>query len=311
MPESHTMSKLPRTCPQCRTPLGPNCPQRNGQVRCPECSAVIAPLHDELDVMIQAVPTRAGAVRSGTSARRDEEDPDRFTHKGNRHLVWLVCAGLGLGFLGLACLFLIGGGIGLWLTVRQAATVDDVPAEVAIKPETVAVPVAVVPVVNADPGFVPNKPPPQQPLPPKEAIKPAAQGDGPAVGTLPLDELKAASVYVKATTATVGASGSGFVVRSQGDTVWVVTNHHVIAPSVEHATTDAQPPAQGPQMPFDPFPQPFGPQLPPFGPQLPPFGRPHHAALAVWPSLDSAADVVRANHSGGRRSFGGPAQRHA
>ena len=45
-------------------------------------------------------------------------------------------------------------------------------------------------------------------------------------------DLKAAIVYIKVKPAhtTKWATGSGFVFRTHGDTAYIVTNHHVIAP---------------------------------------------------------------------------------
>jgi S1-C subfamily serine protease len=96
------------------------------------------------------------------------------------------------------------------------------------------------------------------------------------LGTLPLDELKAASIYVKVKAGNIGASGSGFVVRAQGDAVYVVTNHHVIDPHAEPDDTAGQ--QNPPQNPFpglptrpgNPFPNMPGPRFPrpprfPFG----------------------------------------------
>jgi HEAT repeat protein len=230
------MSKLPRACPKCRTPLAPSPAQQNGKIRCPECGAVIASVRDDdADVLLQAKPSNARpALRAVTKARRQDDAPDRFARKGNGSLVGLICVVLGVGFLGLICLILIGGGIGLWLTLRSAKTTT----VAVVEADDAAIPI-VAPVANPDGGLALGNPPPvqpQQPLPPpKEPIKPVAQGDGrgAATGELPLDELKAATVYIKATTATMGATGSGFVLRAQGDTVWVVTNHHVVTPPPE------------------------------------------------------------------------------
>jgi S1-C subfamily serine protease/HEAT repeat protein len=102
------------------------------------------------------------------------------------------------------------------------------------------------------PEAVPVVPRDPQP-PPRDPIQPGAPEPGTPAGkgTLPLKELKAASVYVKRQTAGMASSGSGFVTYAQGDTVYVVTNHHVVSPRQENA----QPPAM--------FPPPFlNPGLP-------------------------------------------------
>jgi S1-C subfamily serine protease len=78
-----------------------------------------------------------------------------------------------------------------------------------------------------------------------------------------LKELKAASVYILAKTPALSASGSGFVVRSHDDTVFVATNHHVAAPTPD-PDDGPGPSIVIPRMPFGPsFPRsPFGPRIP-------------------------------------------------
>ena len=63
-------------------------------------------------------------------------------------------------------------------------------------------------------------------IPPKLADAPL-----PADGSLPpdvLDKLKAATVFVKVVTPRGVSSGSGFVLRREGDDAFLVTNHHVV-----------------------------------------------------------------------------------
>jgi predicted Zn finger-like uncharacterized protein len=45
-----------------------------------------------------------------------------------------------------------------------------------------------------------------------------------------LEEMKKATVFVKVETARLAGSGSGFVVKTEGETAYVVTNHHVVTP---------------------------------------------------------------------------------
>ena len=63
------------------------------------------------------------------------------------------------------------------------------------------------------------------------AVPPSAPE--PQAAALSLEELKAASVYIEAESTDTAASGSGFVVRIEGDTAYVVTNHHVVTPQRE------------------------------------------------------------------------------
>jgi hypothetical protein len=90
-----------------------------------------------------------------------------------------------------------------------------------------------------------------------------------------LTKIKNATVYVKVEGAGMSGSGSGFVIKADGDTVLVVTNQHVVEP-------EADEPRGGP----GPFGGPFGPRFgppvgPPFGPR---FGPPRLAPRIATPS---------------------------
>jgi hypothetical protein len=57
-----------------------------------------------------------------------------------------------------------------------------------------------------------------------------------ADGGLPLDvlkSLKSATVFVKVEFGKLSTSGSGFVLKKDKDTAWIVTNHHVVRPTVQ------------------------------------------------------------------------------
>jgi S1-C subfamily serine protease len=62
-----------------------------------------------------------------------------------------------------------------------------------------------------------------------EPPKPAAGGSG-AIPKELLAQLKGATVYIKVDYGVAKATGSGFVVKTEGTTAYVVTNHHVISP---------------------------------------------------------------------------------
>ncbi len=53
---------------------------------------------------------------------------------------------------------------------------------------------------------------------------------GPPKSSMSLEELKAATVFIKVATGRIRGSGSGFLVRIEGQTGYVVTNHHAVAP---------------------------------------------------------------------------------
>jgi S1-C subfamily serine protease len=56
---------------------------------------------------------------------------------------------------------------------------------------------------------------------------------GPAGALKNLAELKAATAFVKVQADSITGSGSGFLMRVEGDNAWVVTNEHVVNPHVE------------------------------------------------------------------------------
>jgi S1-C subfamily serine protease len=179
------------------------------------CDAVIDCTDD--DDSDDAVQPRSGAGRpvarrTRPADRDDDDDDDDVLRRPNAPIaLGPIFVGVSVGLLGL--FILVGSLLILWITASRDA--DNAPAVAAA--DGPGAPVAI-----ADPA----------PAPPRDPIGPAPDNGGaPVAGALPLQELKAATVYIKNTTANVGrATGSGFVVRSQGDTVWVVTNHHVVAP---------------------------------------------------------------------------------
>jgi S1-C subfamily serine protease/HEAT repeat protein len=86
------------------------------------------------------------------------------------------------------------------------------------------------------PPEVVQQPPPVPAGPPVEPIRPPDPKEQPPGATsLPaelLKQLKAATVFIKVDAAgDYHASGSGFLVRAEGDAGYVVTNHHVITVS--------------------------------------------------------------------------------
>jgi S1-C subfamily serine protease len=170
----------------------------------------------------------------------------------------LICAGISL-----AGVVPIVAAVGVWLAwpqQRQAALI-----------------------ANLDRAPEPARAPaPGEPAEEREPIKPEPQASGDhRPGTLPLQELKAATVYIKTVGPGRQTSGSGFVVEVLGDTVFVVTNSHVIA-----RPTHPQPP----RPPFDPQP----PAAPPFPVQL---ARPGIEAIfrSGTPQEQSARAVIVAD----------------
>ena len=189
-------------CPTCRVPLRVADEHRAGLVRCPRCKTVVS---------LPAVPVAV-----------DRQENREVPGKRSSLLRWILA--------GSSAAVIVAGAIAalvLILSPRESHPPD--------KGLTVAAP-GKAPSESA-PAVPPAKPapaapPPVKPTPePKEPDKPPPHSAR-AQGTLPLEDLKAATVYIKTKAAHTNeqATGSGFVIRTQGDTVLVITNHHVIAP---------------------------------------------------------------------------------
>ncbi|HVK08990.1 MAG TPA: serine protease, partial [Gemmataceae bacterium] len=85
-----------------------------------------------------------------------------------------------------------------------------------------------------DPPAKPE-PPPEKPVEPARPVakEPPAAAGPTADGQIPkplLDALKAATVYVRVIAGRTGVTGSGFVLKVDGDTALIVTNDHVVVP---------------------------------------------------------------------------------
>src|SRR5262245_31215502 len=106
------------------------------------------------------------------------------------------------------------------------------------KPKEPAPPVAVAP---KEPETV--TPPPAPPVTKKETppdpAEPATAADGQIPASL-LAKLKAATAFIKVHAPTYGATGSGFVLRVDGDTALIVTNDHVVVERGKSGIPDAR-----------------------------------------------------------------------
>lgn len=111
-------------------------------------------------------------------------------------------------------------------------------------------------------------PPPREPDPVRPPPQPMPAGKHDQLSPAMLAFLKDLTVFVKVDAGQLQGSGSGFLIKVDGETGYIVTNDHVANP---------EPPRNepaGPGMPFGPF-GPGGPGMGPFGPIGPgmgPFG---------------------------------------
>ena len=259
----------PLRCPVCESRIRSSTPIEAGQeVECPQCGKVFLP--DDLEVE----PERpAEAPRPRASRRdRDERKPDRRPARNvadeeadqpraDRTLA--VVALLGFFGCGGFLLLLVVGGL-IWALSDQPA------APVAVAPP---------PAENAP---APNPPAPQpklaqpnpapDPVPPVAVPQPQPQPNPvPSKNATPenagkkesLEKARRATARIQVEAGNSSGSGSGFLVRSNADAAYVVTNYHVIAVNDEEPAQQANPPGFPGAPPGFPGPPPGFPVRPP------------------------------------------------
>jgi S1-C subfamily serine protease len=161
-------------------------------------------------------PARKAPVANESPRRRNEEDRDRPrrneedrdrprrklpTAKSSNGLV----IGLVIGGAALLLMLMVGGGVLAWW--------------LASRPEA-----------NASPVAIENTIPEAKENPPPVVVAESAKD---------LNELKAATVFIQVKAGTLSASGSGFLIKKEGNTGYLATNYHVVAPNVRGARTVA------------------------------------------------------------------------
>jgi S1-C subfamily serine protease len=219
------------SCPACRTKLLPPAQTAPGQrLRCPTCGQTFLPFDLAVAVQLAPLPLRYDepavlAVEPVEEAAPGRETPVPVRKPAGCGMHLLVALLLGGGFL-----LAVGGGgllVLFWLDRRPTAGTSST-TELVVSKSPPAQPVAI-----ADREANPAKQPRQPPAAPPEGAGqqgPAVLGgaDAPSIPLQTLTAIKAATVFIKVEAGALGASGSGFVVKSEGETAYVVTNHHVI-----------------------------------------------------------------------------------
>jgi S1-C subfamily serine protease len=135
---------------------------------------------------------------------------------------WIV-AGSAAGFV-----FLLCAGIGTWLLFQFAGSQTVRPGQVAMAPVSQSAATAAKEPVEPKSAAVPAEPVSTEPAEP--AAPHAAKGQ---LSAQALKDLKGATVYVKVAAGSLSCSGSGFLVKVDGDNGYIVTNHHVVNPEAE------------------------------------------------------------------------------
>jgi uncharacterized protein (TIGR03067 family) len=262
---------MPRLCPKCNANLE-SVTVPDGKLRCPQCKALLGSGRPQADDRLyeKSGPDSHSATIESDRPPPHRTDKGRLVSRKQKPAAVPILVGLGVGFV---FLLVLGVGVAAFQYFHRKETTTPVAS---VQTET---PESSVPVVRLDPA------------PAKEPIQPVLPSDrgGSAKDTLPLKELKAATVYIKGETATIATRGSGFVVRVRGDTVYVATNHHVIT-------------APNEKEPLPPFFVPRGPRIP--TPRIPtprmprPSQLPHRRIALVGPSSSSTFELTVVFNSG-------------
>jgi S1-C subfamily serine protease len=233
------------TCPTCgRTGQIPE-GFTGKKVRCPACKTVSSLDDDTIPLAPEPVrpPSPASALRVPTPPvppSRDEDDEPSGPPV-------VLLAGVGAAVL----LVALSGGVGWWMSRGSSAPANAPQAQAPVaaapapaapeaapkspaqpEPEVAAAAAAAV----ADAVNKPSSAPPPAPAPVK-----VAASEPSATPAETIRRVKDATVYLRVRAGRAQGSGSGFVIRAEGDTLLVATNHHVVNPHMERDEDDADP----------------------------------------------------------------------
>ncbi len=231
------------TCPSCKSSYTVDDVLAGKKVRCRDCDKpVVIPAGSGKEQGVTAKAPRGAAARKGSPDRREDSDDQprrgKKAKKGGSMMPLLLIGG---GVVVVGGLVLLLGGVGLIFFFRSGG--DNPAPPVAPMAQGVApIPVA-NPAIVAGPAVPPpNVPPGQPPVPPVQPPAPVGVPN-PALDTKPvaaamdgqiplavLQAIKDATAYIKMDAGQVKGSGSGFVMKVEGTTAYVVTNDHVVTP---------------------------------------------------------------------------------
>lgn len=279
-------------CPDCETRLRLAKPPAAGQkVRCPQCGLAFVPelpAEEPQELPEREAPRphlprpgrdeddgRRPARKPAANRRPRDEDDDDDDYDRPRRRKKKQAAGGGAGLViglvaGIGAVFLLGvGGLVWWFVGR------DKPKEVAEAPPPAVNPAApaVPPQPVNTPAGQPAVPTPTPAFTPTPAVAP--RGELSAELT---EKVRRATAYIRVDAGSQSATGSGFIVQANGDTAYLITNHHVI--DVDDEPRPQARPGGPPGFPGRPgFPRPprIGPR---FGPRFGPPGFPGRPGTA-------------------------------
>ena len=245
------------SCPICKTTFNIGDELLGKRIRCRHCQQTIQvagppkPAQEQI-VKITAAPPPApapaaqtgrqpppGAVSASrtpkTAAMRPPTKVDKIpplrnkspdpARKSNLPLILILGGGAALALLLLGCVGVSGY---FYLRPPRPARPVSVDHLVATAPPAATQPVDVKKPDNNPPVPTPQPPDPGPALP----VAPSGTG-GPAIPPQVLQQIKEATVFVKVQAGRDSGSGSGFVMHTQGETAYIVTNHHVVAAEEE------------------------------------------------------------------------------
>ena len=223
------------------------------KVRCKQCQQVFAV--PTLTGKTGRTPSEAWQAKDPLKPpplpqrkRLDDQPPPGLRQQSPREAEFPPrSSGLLIGAFVGAAVLLLGGLLLVWL-LQPASSGSKKTAErreeELIAQKDPAAADAMEPAVNSAPPAAPAPVPPANPqvVPPEKAAADKPPAHDPPLD-LPknmegglaknLEDLKAATVYVKVDAGPLSATGSGFVMLTQGDVAYVVTNHHVVNPEVK------------------------------------------------------------------------------
>src|SRR5581483_7417437 len=242
-------------CPQCQTALRMPAPVAPGKkLKCPKCGgtfttqASAAPAPPSTGIQARPTPPDVAAVTRTPPAKEDlfapsrkparkprdlddDDDDDVRPRRGRRapapaggNLALVIGLIVGGGVL-----FLVLAGVAGWLLMKPALAPVAVPPPVAV---VAAAPAAPAPVVGR-----------AEPVARVVAVK--ANDVPPAADAIPLNvlqDIKRATAYIKVEAGDVAGTGSGFLMKVNGDTAYVITNYHVVSPKPKEEPQPAGPP---------------------------------------------------------------------
>jgi S1-C subfamily serine protease/uncharacterized protein (DUF433 family) len=203
-PSRETAMPIRVACPTCKSIFPVDDAERGKHIRCRQCGALMAipPAASPPDAISTGPPPLPTVAQSRAADEQRDIDPRRrssHAKSGARAMVPLVVVGgvlllvvtCGTGFMGLM----------LWLRAAPAADVPVAQGE-ALPP---------APVVE----------------PPPEIVAPVMEGTIPVAV---LQQIKDATVFVRMDAGAASGTGSGFLMRVDGDTAYFATNDHVVSP---------------------------------------------------------------------------------